>query len=165
MSNRFYSDLLPPNVIRRPPHPRIDELSERLSRLPNLYFVDAIPILRHAQASRRIYHKTDFHWNDAAAFDVAKVFVDEMSQVDGHDSPWNHHLQIDHKRISGGIALFMPLFSLQRRKAYSSRRHGLIRPGTRLLYFHLHSQKSFHLIRIANCSLLPFFLETASSTV
>lgn len=111
MSDRFYPELLPAAAVPRPAEPRIDDFVARLRALPDVAFIDSAAILRDAMKSRRIFHRTDFHWNDPAAFDVSKALVDRMSLEEGHTaSPWTYPLAIETRRISGGIARFMPLF-------------------------------------------------------
>lgn len=111
MSDRFYGDKLPAGALRRPAHPRIDGLVEKLRALPNVKFIDSFSILRAAMSARPVFHKTDFHWNDPAAFLVAKAAVDAMSvREDFPKSAWSHQLEIQIMPLSGGIASFMPLF-------------------------------------------------------
>jgi len=111
MSDRYYPELLPPSVMHRPPRPSIDNFVAGLKSIPDVLYVDSDAILRSTMRSRRIFHKTDFHWNDAAAFPVARALVDQMNAVDGRSSSsWTHQLEIRKQRRSGGIAMFMPLF-------------------------------------------------------
>ncbi|WP_168207232.1 alginate O-acetyltransferase AlgX-related protein [Tardiphaga sp. vice278] len=111
MSDRFYTDKLPNAAVRRLPHPRMDDLIVKLREIPSVHYVDSFAILRKAMTQRTIFHKTDFHWNDPAAFDVAKAVVDDMSVTQGLPrSAWNHPLEIALMPSSGGIANFMPLF-------------------------------------------------------
>jgi hypothetical protein len=110
-SDRFYSDKLPAAAVRRPAHPRIDDLVEKMRTLPHVKYIDSFSILQAAKASRPVFHKTDFHWNDPAAFLVAKAAVDAMSNSEGlPQSAWSHPLEIELSPLSGGIASFMPLF-------------------------------------------------------
>lgn len=111
MSDRFYGDKLPAAALRRPAQPRIDHLVAKLRALPNVKFIDSFAILRAAMSARPVFHKTDFHWNDPAAFLVAKAAVDAMSvREDFPKSAWSHPLEIQTMPLSGGIASFMPLF-------------------------------------------------------
>ena len=111
MSDRFYADKLPAAAIRRPAHPRIDDLIAKLRLLPDVQLVDSFAILRETIKQRAIFHKTDFHWNDPAAFPVAEAIVDGMSKAEGlPQSAWKHKLEIQTMPSSGGIASFMPLF-------------------------------------------------------
>lgn len=111
LSDRFYPELLPRQALRRPDRPRVDDYVARLQKVPDLLVVDSKAILDELRKTRRIFHKTDFHWNDPAAFDVAKHLVDRMSVTDGMAaSPWTYPLVIDTLKVSGGIATFMPLF-------------------------------------------------------
>jgi hypothetical protein len=111
MSDRFYGDKLPASAARRPAHPHIDDLVEKLRSLPSVRYIDSMAILRETMSQRQVFHKTDFHWNDPAAFEVAKAMVDAMSVAEGlPKSIWSHALEIELVHQSGGIATFMPLF-------------------------------------------------------
>ncbi len=68
MSDRFYPELLPSSVIPRPSYGRIDDFVDKLRAIPNVIFIDSTAVLRETMQSRRIFHRTDFHWNDPAAF-------------------------------------------------------------------------------------------------
>jgi hypothetical protein len=111
MSDRLYGDKLPQTAVRRPAHPKIDDLTDKLRALPNVRFIDSFAILTEAMQSQQVFYKTDFHWTDVGAFPVAKAMVDLMSKVEGHpQSAWRHPLEVEIKPVSGGIAAFMPLF-------------------------------------------------------
>ncbi len=110
MSDRFYPELLPDEALRRPAEPAIDRLLARFAATPHVTWVDATAIQRRAMAERRIFHRTDFHWNDPAAHDVAKAIVDAIAAAEGVPSPWKHPLLVETRRFRGGVASFMPLF-------------------------------------------------------
>jgi hypothetical protein len=110
-SDRFVPNELPGTVPHLPSPPRFDHLLAKLAALPDLAYVDTPAILERAQRTRPVFHKTDFHWNDPGAFEVAHEMVDLIARIDGRKrSVWTHKLEIETKRESGGIATFMPLF-------------------------------------------------------
>lgn len=110
LGDRFLPDKLPASVAERPPLRRIDSLLDKLKQVPNVTFIDSTALLQEAQRSRPIFHRTDFHWNDPAAYPVAKGVVDAMSRAEGlADSAWTHPLRYETQSYSGGIARFMPL--------------------------------------------------------
>lgn len=110
LGDRFLADKLPASVAERPPMRRIDSFIEKLKHIPNVTFVDSTAILQETAASRPIFHRTDFHWNDPAAYPVAKAVVDSMSRAEGMPaSVWTHPLRYETQSFSGGIARFMPL--------------------------------------------------------
>lgn len=111
MSDRFIPETLPKTVPRQIASPRIDDFTSKLAAIPGLMFIDATAILKREQTERPIFHKTDFHWNDPAAFGVAQEIVERIADVEGRTTPvWNHKLEIEKKTHSGGIASFIPLF-------------------------------------------------------
>ena len=118
LKDHFYSAFLPSSVQRLPKPSRFENLYERLRQIEGPLFVDAISLLRETAKQRPVFHKTDFHWNDPAAFIVAKWIVDELSRRDGRqNSVWTHELKIAMRELSGGQATFMPLFSSPREMA------------------------------------------------
>ncbi|MEB0110443.1 hypothetical protein QN397_03620 [Variovorax sp. RTB1] len=112
LGDRFIPENLPTSVAAREPMRRIDHLIGELSTIPNLSFIDSTALLQQTSQSRPIFHRTDFHWNDPAAFPVAKAIVDNMSRAEGLDrSVWTHQLVTQAHTFSGGIARFMPLLN------------------------------------------------------
>ena len=112
MSDRFYPDLLPAAAQPKPARPLIEDFAGRLAALPGVLFIDSTAILRRVQKERRIFHRTDFHWNEPAAFEVARALVDDIGAAEGRDGAvWRHRLEIEARPYSGGIARFMPLFA------------------------------------------------------
>lgn len=110
LGDRFLPDKLPASVAERPPLRRIDSLLDKLKQVPNVTFIDSTAILKEVEKTRPIFHRTDFHWNDPAAYPVAKGVVDAMSRAEGlADSTWTHPLRYETQSYSGGIARFMPL--------------------------------------------------------
>ncbi|OAK63172.1 hypothetical protein A3K87_17155 [Variovorax paradoxus] len=110
LGDRFQPDKLPSSVAERPPLRHIDRLIDKLQRVPNVTFIDSTALLQEAERSRPIFHRTDFHWNDPAAYPVAKAVVDAMSRAEGFSaSAWTHPLRYETQPYSGGIARFMPL--------------------------------------------------------
>ena len=68
-------------------------------------------MLKEISRTRPVFHKTDFHWNDPAAFEIAKEIVSKIDQREGITDPtWKHGLAIKTEIFSGGEAKFMPLF-------------------------------------------------------
>lgn len=111
LGDRFLPDKLPAAVAERPPRRRIDRLLDNLKQVPNMTFIDSTVILKEVEKTRPIFHRTDFHWNDPAAYPVAKGVVDAMSRAEGFSgSAWTHSLRYETQSYSGGIARFMPLF-------------------------------------------------------
>lgn len=112
LGDRVMPDKLPRVLAERPPLRRIDEFTAKLGSVPNLIFIDSTAILRESTKSRPTFHRTDFHWNDPAAFSVAKAMVDAMSAVEGRPkSVWSHPMHIGTEKLSGGVARFMPLLT------------------------------------------------------
>lgn len=108
----FYPDFVPSSAPRMPKHPQIEPFFAALNRIDDLFFVDSIAILKKTATRQEIFYKTDFHWTDPAAFNVAKSIVDEISHREGRStSAWDHELKIVNRPESGGQANFMPMFN------------------------------------------------------
>jgi len=110
MSDRYLADKLPATVPHFPEPRAIDGFLAKLAATPGLTYIDADAILRREQAQGPIFHKTDFHWNDAGAFGVAREVIDVMSRSEGRPSPWVRPPRFTTQPFSGGLATFMPLF-------------------------------------------------------
>jgi len=111
MKDVYYSEHLP-NSAKQVPDPRqVELLSNRLRAMNEIIFIDSESILKETAKRRLVFHKTDFHWNDPAAFEVAKSFVNDIGKYEGKKYPvWQHQLEIENKYFSGGEASFMPIF-------------------------------------------------------
>ncbi|MET3889527.1 hypothetical protein ABIE41_000603 [Bosea sp. OAE506] len=110
MADRFYPEMVPGSALPAKENPRIRQLERSLASAQSIAVVDATAILRETAKSRQVFHKTDFHWNDTGAFEVARRVVALASAAE--DKPatiWSHPLSIATQRFSGGIATFMPL--------------------------------------------------------
>jgi hypothetical protein len=111
MKDVLYADKLPPGVATEPEPREATKLEAKLRGIDGLVVVEATDILRRVAAQRTVFHRTDFHWNDPAAFEVARVLVDRLGAAKGRPGPvWTHALEIEEQRFSGGEAAFMPIF-------------------------------------------------------
>lgn len=111
MKDVYYSAHLP-NTAKRLPDPRqVDLLQDRFRAMKEIIFIDSAAILKETAKKRNVFHKTDFHWNDPAAFEVARSLVNEIGRSEGKTNPvWTHKLEIEERPSSGGEASFMPIF-------------------------------------------------------
>lgn len=111
MKDVYYSAHLP-NTAKQLPHPsQVDLLQDRFRAMKDIIFIDSAAILKETAKKRTVFHKTDFHWNDPAAFEVARSLVNEIGKSEGKANPvWAHQLEIEERPSSGGEASFMPIF-------------------------------------------------------
>ena len=111
LKDAFYAEELPFSAPKRPLKYHYRHLSERLARETGASYIDSSAILSALKDERPIFHKTDFHWNDPAAFAVARAVVDQIAKQAGPPyRGWRWPLQITYAPNSGGEATFMPLF-------------------------------------------------------
>ncbi len=111
LKDKFYPEKLPREAAFARTRHRVDDFRVRMAAVPGLTYLDTTPPLMALKDRRQIFHKTDFHWNDPAAFETAQRLVDTIAALDGRPVPfWTHELKISTRRFSGGQAMFMPLF-------------------------------------------------------
>ncbi|MGF7210510.1 hypothetical protein GGE65_005117 [Skermanella aerolata] len=111
MKNVFYSDHLPRSAPRLPATRQIDLLQDRFRSMKEIVFLDSAAILRETMKKRTVFHRTDFHWNDPAAFEVTRTLVNQLAALEGRtERVWEHELEIVERVESGGEATFMPIF-------------------------------------------------------
>jgi hypothetical protein len=111
MKDVYYSELLPSTAKQLPKPRQVELLQDRFRAMKEIIFIDSEVILKETAKQRTVFHKTDFHWNDPAAFEVARTLVNEIGKSEGKASPvWTHELEIEERPLSGGEASFMPIF-------------------------------------------------------
>lgn len=111
LKDKFYPEYLPYTVRRKNDHQRFDDFRERLRTLPGIVYIDSTEILSELKKQRQVFYKTDLHWNDPAATEVARTLVDRIAALEGRELPfWRFPLNIQVEETTGGEARFMPLF-------------------------------------------------------
>jgi hypothetical protein len=105
----FYPEYLPTTIPRRRQPTRYSQLRQRIAMETGAEFVDSHAVLWALKSERPVFHRTDFHWNDPAAFAVARAVVERMAVLNPGHSGWRWPLVIQEKEFSGGEAAFMPL--------------------------------------------------------
>lgn len=111
LKDKFYPEFLPREAQFARTRHRFDDFRTRLAALPGITYLDTTPFLLALKASRPIFYKTDFHWNDPAAFVAASRLVDTIAALDHRPVPfWKPKLEIVQRPFSGDQAIFMPLF-------------------------------------------------------
>lgn len=124
MKNIFYDSMLPSDLSVPSIDRQINLLEKRLKKIPNLIYIDSIEILKNAMKQRPVFHKTDFHWNDPAAFEVSQGIINRLSKIEKKSPPLlNQKLQIETVELSGGEAMYMPIFFPPKEKALMVKRN------------------------------------------
>lgn len=110
LKDAFYPEYLPHSLPRRNRPSRYSVFRKRLAEETGAEFIDSTAILSAIKSERTVFHRTDFHWNDPAAFMVAKAIVDRIAVLTGDGAVgWKWRLEITRTELSGGEAAFMPL--------------------------------------------------------
>jgi hypothetical protein len=90
---------------------RFEVYGAKIKALPGITYIDTTEPLLAVKNERPIFYKTDFHWNDPAAFVIAEKLVDTIAGLEHKPVPfWHQKLVIEERDFSGGQADFMPLF-------------------------------------------------------
>ena len=111
MKDQFYSVYLPNTVKKLDKPTQVDQIQDRFRSMKEIIFLDSTAILREVAKKRNVFHRTDFHWNDPAAYEVARILVNEIGKLESKEiSPWIKDVEIEEKTFSGGEATFMPIF-------------------------------------------------------
>lgn len=124
MKDVFYSEHLPSTAKKLQDPRQVELLQDRFRAMKEIIFIDSEAILKETAKKRTVFHKTDFHWNDPAAFEVARSLVNEIGKFENLHSPvWEHKLEIEEHPLSGGEASFMPIFFPPTEKALFVKRN------------------------------------------
>ena len=108
---KFYPEYLPESAAKARKFHRFDDFRSLLHAVQGISYVDTTDELMALKQRRPIFHKTDFHWNDPAAFEIAGILVNLIAGEEHRgDIVWHYPLKIETKKLSGGQAMFMPLF-------------------------------------------------------
>ena len=111
MKDEIYHEKLPPSLRDRPRRQHFRDFRAQLSQIFGDNYIDAEPILLAAKKNRQVFHKTDIHWNDTGAFELARTVVDRIAALEGRPLPfWHYPLNIEIRRSNGSEAMFMPTF-------------------------------------------------------
>lgn len=107
----IYAEHLPSSVPRLPANSRYQEIRHWLESSDSIVTVDAFDFFNDRKKVARVFHKTDFHWNDPAGFVLAKDLVNKLwkLQTGGPAELWDQTLTIEERTYSGGQANFLPL--------------------------------------------------------
>jgi hypothetical protein len=113
LKDTIYPEHVPRSSPRLPEITRYHLLRQWLARHKSILTIDAYAFLMARKKDVRVFHKTDFHWNDPAGFLFAEKLVNKLWQhQSGQSTPlWDETLSIEEKLYSGGQANFLPLLS------------------------------------------------------
>lgn len=131
LADRLVPDILPAAIPRLPTRPAIDETLARLQAELGPAYLDMTAVMREVMKSRRAFHKSDFHWNDPAAFAGAQVVVQRAAALTGLPAP-GYAFDLDVVERSwdeGGLALIIPLLVPYRERELFLKQTFLDSPG------------------------------------
>lgn len=112
LKDSIYPEELPHSIPSRPSPSFYQNLRKRIATETDAIYLDASLLLTELKMERPVFHRTDFHWNDPAAFAASEAIVNRLARIEGHESPaWRWPLEIEESKLSGGQAAFMPLLS------------------------------------------------------
>jgi hypothetical protein len=111
LKSTIYPEMLPATAPRRKSPSNFDQHLAFLKSLPDLAVIDSTEIARQWKAQRKpVFHKTDFHWNEAIGAAVAERLINLLGELSGTGVTWNPRaLTIVNGRHTGGEADMMAL--------------------------------------------------------
>jgi hypothetical protein len=111
LKDSIHPEFLPGSVPRYPADTRYQKLRRWLADHESIITVDAYDLLHELKRDGPVFHKTDFHWNDPAAYRYARALVNTLwSLQSGREGAiWDSEPTEKHERFSGGQANFLPL--------------------------------------------------------
>lgn len=109
MKTDIYPEYLPETVPTIEDH-AFHKLNNILINQNDFLYINVRERLLELKRKLQIFHKTDFHWTDPAAYYIAEEIVNMLGkEANCGEHVWRHPLEIERKQISGGQARFMPL--------------------------------------------------------
>ncbi|MBF0551900.1 MAG: hypothetical protein HQK60_15365 [Deltaproteobacteria bacterium] len=94
-----------PNIkVIRPDKTAFDRLIDFFYHHPEIHFIDAEKVLNGIKEKYPVFYKTDTHWNQIAAFCVARELVNKIATISGKKLTWDHKLVLNTvANFSGGL--------------------------------------------------------------
>ena len=113
MKTTVYAEEVPSGYLNPPQVSVFQKYRSFLHQHPEIVSVDAYGRLMELKREMRVYHKTDFHWNDPAGARVMKDMIWTLGRVSGVGVAWNDPLRIRIDKNTGGgeinsLAVFWP---------------------------------------------------------
>jgi hypothetical protein len=99
----IYPELMPNSIRKINSQSRQDQLIEHLKKYSTLSILDLRPALLEAKKNKRIYNKTDTHWNDLGGYVAYYEIIKHLEQYFNfiHPRPLNN-FQIKQAEFRGG---------------------------------------------------------------
>lgn len=111
LKDTFYPEFFP-ELAPMKRHNRFNDFREKMHAFPGITYIDATEILMKLKQKRPIFHKTDTHWNEPAAAEIAAILVDKIAAAENKPVPfWRVPLKIAERDFIGGESNSLPLFN------------------------------------------------------
>ena len=103
MKFSIYPEYMPSGKISSPEKTAFLRLLDLLKEM-QIHYVDSRTVLLEVKKNYPVFYKTDFHWNEIAAFHVAKEVVNKIGALSGHPRRWPHPLKYhEEEGFKGGL--------------------------------------------------------------
>jgi hypothetical protein len=79
--NLIYPEYMPENLPRATPVHPLDQLAHHMDENSDVEVLDLRQALEEAKPDRRLFHRTDSHWNDEGAFVAYSAMLDRLSPM------------------------------------------------------------------------------------
>ena len=79
--HEIYAEFMPPSLPLAQGQRPLDQLTRRLQESSTVEVVDLREALQREKANRRVYHKTDTHWNQMGAYAAYRATLERLSTL------------------------------------------------------------------------------------
>ncbi|MFA5828065.1 MAG: hypothetical protein WC841_01700 [Candidatus Shapirobacteria bacterium] len=93
MKNSVYPEHYTNRTTNRPSPTKFERFITFLKSHPEVAFIDAPAILQQYKNQYQLFHKTDFHWNDTAAFLVSQETISSINKWTNRSVRWQYPLK------------------------------------------------------------------------
>ena len=109
--HEFYAEYMPPSLPLAEGSRPLDQLAHRLAEHSTVEVVDLREALEHEKKNKRVYHKTDTHWNQVGAYAAYQAILARLRDlVPSLASAEVREVEYGQKRVPGlGLASLVGL--------------------------------------------------------
>ncbi|MBI2465071.1 hypothetical protein HYV64_02910 [Candidatus Shapirobacteria bacterium] len=103
MKNSVYPEYYINPTTRRPTVTKFDKFMTYLKSHPKINTIDVPEILSKNKNQYQLFYKTDFHWNDTAAYLISQETIKSINKWTNNSTPWMYQLntRVDTNFVGG----------------------------------------------------------------
>jgi hypothetical protein len=112
LADKFYPETVPQTAAPVKGRRKFDDFRRRLHTISGIEYLDTTDRLLELKRSVQVFYKTDLHWTEPAAFELAHDLINRIGILEKRPAPFRRApLTIERRPFSGDVARFLPLFS------------------------------------------------------